>query len=189
MRTILPLRIVAISSNICFIIYGLAAHLFPILILHLALLPMNIWRAWQQIRTRSRMIEALVKSPNVEFLLPFMTSETFADNEVVFREGDAADRFYVVADGEVQIDDLAITITKGEIFGEIGMFSTEQERTATVRARGTARVTWIDRDTILRMYREHPEFSLTLTRLITSRLIENQNKLRQSLSNHQGNSD
>ncbi len=44
MRTMLPLRAVAIGSNILFIAYGYYAHLPPVLCLHIALLPINIAR-------------------------------------------------------------------------------------------------------------------------------------------------
>jgi hypothetical protein len=44
MRTVLPLRIVALGSNVLFIAYGYCAHILPVLCLHLALLPINIGR-------------------------------------------------------------------------------------------------------------------------------------------------
>ncbi len=44
MRTMLPLRIVAVGSNVLFIAYGYCAHILPVLCLHLALLPINIGR-------------------------------------------------------------------------------------------------------------------------------------------------
>jgi CRP/FNR family transcriptional regulator, cyclic AMP receptor protein len=177
MRTILPLRLVAIASNVFFITYGAAASLFPILFLHLTLLPMNLWRTWQQIYMRRRMRAALIDTPNIEMLLPFMTSENVPDGNVIFEKGDVADRLYIVVEGRVQIEDIGKTISKGQIFGEIGLFSDQRTRTATARADGPTQVTWIDRDTIIRLYRDHPDFSLMLTRLIASRLIENQNHL------------
>lgn len=44
LRSIIALRAMAIVSNLMFIAYALAAHLGPVLILHLALLPLNLWR-------------------------------------------------------------------------------------------------------------------------------------------------
>ena len=44
MRTMLPLRLLNIASNIAFIAYGLVAGLLPILLLHATLLPLNIYR-------------------------------------------------------------------------------------------------------------------------------------------------
>lgn len=44
MRTMLPLRLLNIASNIAFIVYGFVAGLPPILLLHATLLPLNIYR-------------------------------------------------------------------------------------------------------------------------------------------------
>ena len=44
MKSIIPLRVVGMCSNLVFIIYGLGLGLTPIWSLHAALLPMNAWR-------------------------------------------------------------------------------------------------------------------------------------------------
>ena len=72
-----------------------------------------------------------------------------ADNqgEVVIRQGDEPDRFYIVADGEVDVvqhrvegtDVLVATLHRGEVFGEIGILE-EARRTADVRARTNVEV-------------------------------------------------
>jgi ABC-type glycerol-3-phosphate transport system permease component len=48
-KRMVPLRTIAIVSNIAFIIYGYLGGLWPILILHTALLPMNIHRLRQEV--------------------------------------------------------------------------------------------------------------------------------------------
>jgi CRP/FNR family cyclic AMP-dependent transcriptional regulator len=44
MPTMLPLRFVAILSNILFLLYGYSAHIPPVLFLHATLLPINVVR-------------------------------------------------------------------------------------------------------------------------------------------------
>lgn len=44
MRRMVPLRLVAILSNILFAAFGFIAHIHPVLFLHLMLLPINLWR-------------------------------------------------------------------------------------------------------------------------------------------------
>jgi len=44
MRTMRPLRLIAILSNILFVAYGYIDHIQPVLLLHLTLLPINLWR-------------------------------------------------------------------------------------------------------------------------------------------------
>lgn len=173
MRAFLPLRLIAITSNICFVIYGLTADLAPILILHLLLLPINVLRTTEQLQTRRRMRTALREEPNLNTLLPFMVRQDVGDGEYIMRRGEMADRFYVIADGKVSIDDVGKVLGKGDIFGEIGFFSTDGKRTASARALGPVNLTWIDRDTIMRLCHDNPEFSLFLTRLMVTRLIQN----------------
>src|SRR5215472_3000502 len=44
MKEMVPLRIVALCSNLAFIAYGMGLGLTPIWLLHAVLLPMNVWR-------------------------------------------------------------------------------------------------------------------------------------------------
>jgi hypothetical protein len=39
-----PLRLVAILSNVLFLIFGYIQHIYPVFFLHVALLPINTWR-------------------------------------------------------------------------------------------------------------------------------------------------
>ncbi|KTD64962.1 hypothetical protein [Legionella shakespearei] len=43
-KRILTLRLIAIGSNIAFILYAFECHLHPIFILHSLLLPLNLYR-------------------------------------------------------------------------------------------------------------------------------------------------
>jgi hypothetical protein len=47
MKWMVPLRIVAICSNLAFFTYGLLLHLMPILLLHTLLIPINVVRLLQ----------------------------------------------------------------------------------------------------------------------------------------------
>ena len=44
MKDIIPLRVVALTSNVAFLIYGLGLGLVPVSLLHAILLPINAWR-------------------------------------------------------------------------------------------------------------------------------------------------
>src|SRR5262249_61644754 len=75
----------------------------------------------------------------------------FRSGEVVIRQGDEPDRFYIVADGEVDVvrhtaegaDVRLATLRRGEVFGEIGILE-ETRRTADVRARSEVEVLALD---------------------------------------------
>ena len=44
MRTMVPLRLVAILSNMLFLVFGYVENIHPVFFLHMALLPINAWR-------------------------------------------------------------------------------------------------------------------------------------------------
>jgi CRP/FNR family cyclic AMP-dependent transcriptional regulator len=51
MKDMVPLRVVALFSNVAFLVYGGALHLWPVILLHGALIPINIWRLTAEFRT------------------------------------------------------------------------------------------------------------------------------------------
>jgi hypothetical protein len=55
MDTIVPLRGLAIASNVLFILYGTSGRLYPVLLLHAVLLPVNVVKIVQlKLTTRGR---------------------------------------------------------------------------------------------------------------------------------------
>jgi CRP/FNR family transcriptional regulator, cyclic AMP receptor protein len=52
MKSIIPLRVVAVCSNLVFIAYGLDLGLAPVWALHTLLLPMNAWRLLEAFRAQ-----------------------------------------------------------------------------------------------------------------------------------------
>ena len=75
----------------------------------------------------------------------------FRPGEVIVREGDPADRFYIIESGQVEGAKSApdggvhvLTMGAGEYFGEVGLLAT-RTRTATVRAVSEVRVVSLDR--------------------------------------------
>jgi hypothetical protein len=52
MEDIISLRVVALMSNVGFLIYGVGLGLAPVWLLHAVLLPVNAWRLWQASRCR-----------------------------------------------------------------------------------------------------------------------------------------
>jgi hypothetical protein len=53
MKHMIPLRIVALFSNAAFLTYGIGLHLLPVVLLHSALIPINIYRLALAIREGS----------------------------------------------------------------------------------------------------------------------------------------
>ena len=52
-------------------------------------------------------------------------------DHVIFRKGDAADAIYFLSAGRVRFEEIGVEVGKGTLFGEIGIFTIDQIRTAT----------------------------------------------------------
>jgi hypothetical protein len=66
-RAMLPMRIMAIGANFCFIGYGAMGQFMPVLVLHIILLPINLARLRMLVsehnRNRARPHETAVDAP------------------------------------------------------------------------------------------------------------------------------
>src|SRR5512136_2402821 len=101
----IPLRILALGSNLLFMAYGYVDHLYPVLMLHAILLPVNALRLVQFQRLIRDMRDAHHEDLTIKNLLPYMTRRKFAAGETLVRKGDKADRLYYLVDGELEITD------------------------------------------------------------------------------------
>ena len=56
MKGIIALRVVALVSNVAFLVYGIGLGLVPVWLLHAILLPINGWRLWQAVSSARKVI-------------------------------------------------------------------------------------------------------------------------------------
>jgi hypothetical protein len=177
MKTMLPLRSYAIASNVAFIVYGYFGQLYPVLILHLLLLPLNIIR-YRQVRKLLRDVRAAARGDlSLEWLIPYMSETSYKKGSRIFAKGEPADKMLYVHSGKIRITDIDGPVqTKmfehGSVIGEIGLFTPDRKRTATAIAEEDTRVYSVDEDKIVELYYQNPEFAFHLVKLITRRLIE-----------------
>src|SRR5262245_30639634 len=87
MKTMVPLRIIGLCSNVAFIIYASLAGLYPVLLLHLVLLPLNVLRLRQMLQLTQQVRGAVHGEHNVlEWLKPYGSIRRVEAGEVVFRK-------------------------------------------------------------------------------------------------------
>ncbi len=171
MKTMIPLRTVAIVSNVTFITYAYFAGLTPVFILHLSLLPLNIVRLVQMRRLLARVQKASRGKFSIQPLLPFMNRAEAKAGEVLFRQGDTADRLYYVISGSIAFPEIEATAGEGEIIGEIGVFSAEKARTSSAIAESDCSLLTLSDEKVLELYFQNPEFGFHLVRMIIQHMI------------------
>jgi CRP/FNR family transcriptional regulator, cyclic AMP receptor protein len=171
MRTMMALRFAAIGSNVCFILFGVAAHIYPVLLLHIILLPLNVMRTLEMTRLTRRVEVAAKGDLSFEPLRPFMTLECYPSGHVLFQKGDFADRMFLISAGNLLVEEVDVSLGPGDVVGEIGVFSLEQERVATVRCLSKVELMSIAKQHIAEICFQNPGISFYLLSLITNRLL------------------
>jgi CRP-like cAMP-binding protein len=108
---------------------------------------------------------------------------TLAPGEVIFDEGDPADRLYVIRSGEVELvrenaarQRVVARLGPGDFFGELGVVLSEP-RTARAVAVSQTRLIALDRETLEGMIVDQPEIAIRMIRVLVSRLIEAERRL------------
>lgn len=116
----------------------------------------------------------------------------YSDGEVIIRQGEQCDCMYVIQEGEVEViaeledGEMPIAIRKaGEFIGEMAIFDREL-RSATVRARGPARLLTVDKRNFLSRVHEDPSLAFRLVETMSFRIRELQAQLTELRSEIDG---
>jgi len=100
----------------------------------------------------------------------------YEDQDVICRQGEPGDWMYVMqsgravalreADGTEQV---VGELAAGDVFGEMAIFD-RQPRSATVRAKGSARVLTLDKRSFLRRVHEDPSLAFRILQKMSLRI-------------------
>lgn len=107
-----------------------------------------------------------------------LEAKNLQPDEILFREGDQGEHFYVVMEGELHIllgasteDEMLLnTLGPGEYFGEMSLFTPDGERSATVRAGVESELLVISRNEFNALLESYPVMVHSLVRVLSERL-------------------
>ncbi len=105
----------------------------------------------------------------------FVDQETvsFADQEIIFREGEESNDLYYIVSGKLEIystDQRVATLTADDIFlGEMS-FLLGNQRSATVRAVGPVHLVKVTKNVFVNGIQKQPHYGIFLARLLAQRL-------------------
>jgi CRP-like cAMP-binding protein len=173
MKTMIPLRVVGICSNCVFIIYAYFGALYPVLILHIILLPLNTLRLREMLRLTREVSAATQGDLNMNWLKPFTSTRRLGLGDVLFRKGDRADAMFFIVSGSYRLVELGIQLAPGQVVGELGLLAPDQTRTQTLECIGAGEVLQITYEQVKQLYYQNPQFGFYFLQLSTKRLFEN----------------
>lgn len=111
-------------------------------------------------------------------ILPVLEVKLLAPNEILFREGDLGEHFYVVTDGTIEVlmgeglsgEMLLNLVQEGEYLGEMSLILSGGHRTATARARDEVTLLSMSRAQFLDLTKKHFELSSAMVTVLSQRL-------------------
>jgi ABC-type antimicrobial peptide transport system permease subunit len=177
MRTMVPLRVTGIISDVFFIGYGVLSGTVTTLMLYILLLPINIFRLAQMLKLVKRARIAAGGDLSMDWLKPFMTRRKYGKGDVLFRKGDRANEMFFTVTGKFLVTELGIELPPGRLVGELGFLSPDNRRTQSLECTEDGQVLTITYERLLEIYFQNPEFGYYFLRLSTERLLQNITRL------------
>jgi CRP/FNR family cyclic AMP-dependent transcriptional regulator len=171
MKSMLPLRTVALSANVFLVIYAFLGGSWPTMVLYLAMIPINA-KKMVDIRRLVRAIQhAKADTPITEWLLPHMTRRQFKGGQTLWKKGDKANEMFYVESGRLNLLEYDESIGPGAIVGEIGLFAPDNRRTRTIVCETDCTLYALSGETMAHLYYQNPQLGFHVMRLIVARLM------------------
>jgi hypothetical protein len=173
MRTMVPLRVAGIVSDVFFIGYGVLSNTVTTLILYILLLPINIFRLAQMLKLVKKARVAAQGDLSMDWLKPFMNRRKYSKGDVLFRKGDRANEMFFTVTGKFLVTELDIELPPGRLVGELAFLSPDNRRTQSLECTEDGEVLAITYERLMEIYFQNPEFGYYFLRLSTERLLQN----------------
>jgi len=145
----------------------------------------------QQRRTALRQVDFLAALDDDELgmLRTDVQDAVFGDAEIICREGDPGDAFFVLLRGTVEVVARGVggqethiaNLNAPSFFGEMALL-TGEVRSATVRAKGDAELLVVERTGFEALFKTHPSVAAAVSRVLATRQSELRERREQSVT-------
>jgi CRP-like cAMP-binding protein len=182
MRTMIPLRVFAILTNIVLIVTAIPSHNYLVILVQSVVLVLNSYRLHQMLQLVRDVKKSVNSDLSLEWLKPFMTERKCAPGEVLFYKDEKAEDMFYIVSGRFKLVESGIELPVGAIVGEFGMLSPSNARTQTLECVEGGVVLSVSYSKVEELYVQNPAFGFYFLRLASARLFENIGKLEQRLA-------
>ncbi|HEX3864373.1 MAG TPA: cyclic nucleotide-binding domain-containing protein [Stellaceae bacterium] len=182
MRTMIPLRVFGILTNIVLIVSSIPTHNYPTGLLHCVLLVMNSYRLHQMLQLVRDVKRSVNSDLSMDWLKPFMTERNCAAGEILFYKDEKAEDMFYIVSGRFKLIESGIELPVGAIVGELGMLSPSNVRTQSLECIDAGTILSVSYSKVEELYVQNPEFGFYFLRLSSARLFQNLATLEQRLT-------
>jgi hypothetical protein len=182
MRTMIPLRIFGMLTNIVLIATSIPSHNYLVMLVQAMVLVLNSYRLHQMLQLVRDVKKSVNGDLSMEWLKPFMTERQCAAGEVLFYKDEKAEDMLYIVSGRFRLVESGIELPVGAIVGELGMLSPSNVRTQTLECVEAGRILSVSYSKVEELYVQNPEFGFYFLRLSSARLFQNIDTLEQRLA-------
>ncbi len=171
-RTMIPLRVSNMISNVFFVAFGALAGDIKTFLLCLLLFPINALRLHQMLNLVKKARGATQGDTSMEWLKPFMTGRKYRKGDILVKKGDTANEMFLNVTGKFLVTEFSIELPPGSLMGELGFLTPNKRRTATVECTEDGQVLTITYEKLLEIYFQNPQFGYYFLVLTSQRLLD-----------------
>lgn len=182
MRTMIPLRVFGILTNVVLISSAIPSHNYLIILVQSGVLVLNSYRLHQMLQLVRDVKKSVNGDLSMEWLKPFMTERKCAAGEVLFYKDEKAESMLYIVSGRFHLVESGIEFPVGAIVGELGMLSPSNTRTQTLECMEAGTILSVSYTKVEELYVQNPEFGFYFLRLASARLFQNIATLEQRLA-------
>jgi CRP-like cAMP-binding protein len=182
MRTMIPLRVFAILTNVVLIATAIPSHNYLVMLVQSLVLVLNSYRLHQMLQLVRDVKKSVNSDLSMEWLKPFMTERKCSPGEVLFYKDEKAENMFYIVSGRFKLVESGLELPVGAIVGEFGMLSPSNLRTQTLECVDAGVILSVTYSKVEELYVQNPAFGFYFLRLFSSRLFENIGKLEQRLA-------
>jgi CRP-like cAMP-binding protein len=182
MRTMIPLRLFGILSNVVLITLAIPTRGYLVIIVQSLVLVLNSYRLHQMLQLVRDVKRSVNSDLSMEWLKPFMTERKCAQGDVLFYKDEKAEDMLYIVSGRFRLVESGIEFPVGAIVGELGMLSPSKARTQTLECVEAGVILSVSYTKVEELYVQNPAFGFYFLRLSSARLFENIAKLEQRLA-------
>jgi CRP-like cAMP-binding protein len=182
MRTMIPLRVFAILTNIVLISTAIPSHNYLVIVVQSVVLVLNSYRLHQMLQLIRDVKKSVNSDLSMEWLKPFMTERKCVAGEVLFYKDEKAEEMLYIVSGRFKLVESGIELPVGAIVGELGMLSPSNVRTQTLECVEAGMILSVSYSKVEELYVQNPAFGFYFLRLASARLFENIGKLEDRLA-------